>query len=404
MIRADSLGSDKRGAEVALKRMELSVGDDGKVQVANNNNSRPLSEPFAKLQFINQRTKEKTVIDLDDTGRLPGVPKLNGKAGDLFDVSVTDGRVNTDFKKLAGVSQVLGGDTGNTGAKITDPLPHKDDLRPDGKSRYDLKAYTGPLFKDGAKPNDVMQGNIGDCYLPAAAASLAHARPDLLTQIIRVATDADRKLVNKDRVKRGETEIPGNSKFYVVEFAYDRDGVYGKHLEAVDAELYSRSYGGPLYGASTNDDTEGKMELWWPLFEKAYAQLCGGYHPIGEGGSSADVFEAVMGRDIVDEDFSPNSRDAGFRIMQDKLKKKLPVAMGTHKDTRKNEATFANSGVYGDHTYSVLDAFEKSGVKYVTLRNPWAESEPNGNGRNDGVFNLKLDDMPKWFSSVWSVE
>ena len=43
-----------------------------------------------------------------------------------------------------------------------------------------------------------------------------------------------------------------------------------------------------------------------------------------------------------------------------------------------NEALFANTGVYGDHTYTVLDAYEKNGVKYVKVRNPWGESEPPG--------------------------
>ena len=35
----------------------------------------------------------------------------------------------------------------------------------------------------------------------------------------------------------------------------------------------------------------------------------------------------------------------------------------------------------------------KDGKKYVQLRNPWGESEPSGNGANDGIFKLKLDDF-----------
>jgi hypothetical protein len=164
-----------------------------------------------------------------------------------------------------------------------------------------------------------------------------------------------------------------------------------------------RSWGGPLYGASSNSSDPAKMELWWPLFEEAYAKLHGDFNDIGNGGSSADVFEAVLGRPGFTEDFSSRNKDATFRIIKDKLARKLPVAMGTKDDH--SGADFANSGVYGDHTYSVLDAFERGGVKYLKLRNPWGESEPSpGDGKNDGVFTLKLDDMPKWFTVLWSVE
>ena len=79
------------------------------------------------------------------------------------------------------------------------------------------------------------------------------------------------------------------------------------------------------------------------------------------------------------------------------------MCLGT-KDDKGHAALFANTGVYGDHTYTVLDAFEKNGVKYLKVRNPWGESEPAGNGKNDGIFDLKLDDMPKWYSVLWSVE
>jgi hypothetical protein len=36
----------------------------------------------------------------------------------------------------------------------------------------------------------------------------------------------------------------------------------------------------------------------------------------------------------------------------------------------------------------------------VVLRNPWGESEPAGNGANDGVFKLKLEDFRKLYDNV----
>lgn len=380
VIRADQLGADAREALVAMQRIELSDAGSGKIQMANNNNSRPISEPFAKLQFENARTGEKTVIDLDDTGRFSGVPKLNGKPGDRFTLAASDGRDNTSFRtKLPGFLEVPGAGGGGSGAQIADPAPHKDDRKPDGTSRYDLKRYTGPLYLNGISADDVMQGNIGDCYLPAAAAALAHSMPSALQAMI------------KD---------DGNGKFT---FSF-KDPYSGrtKKIE-VDADFYSRSWGGPLYGASSNSTDPKRMELWWPLFEKAYAELNGDYHSIGEGGSSADVFEWVTGRAGYTEDFSTRNADRMFTAIKQKLGQHLPVCMGT-KDDHGGRGDFANSGIFGDHTYTVLDAYEKSGVKYLKLRNPWGESEPSGNGANDGVFELKVSDMPKWFSVVWSVQ
>ncbi|OGQ25865.1 MAG: hypothetical protein A2138_22010 [Deltaproteobacteria bacterium RBG_16_71_12] len=380
VIRADQLGGDAREALVAMARIELSDAGNGKIQMANNNNSRPISEPFAKLQLENQRTGEKTVIDLDDTGRFNGVPKVNGKAGDRFTLAASDGRDNTAFRtKLPGFLEVPGAGGGGSGAQIADPKPHKDDRKPDGTSRYDLKRYTGPLFHNGISPEDVVQGNIGDCYLPAAAAALAHAMPDLL-----------RTMIKDD----------GNGKFT---FTF-KDAWGGRDTKIdVDADFYTRSWGGPLYGASSNSTDPARMELWWPLFEKAYAQLCGDFHTIGEGGSSSDVFEAVTGRRGFDESFSSSNADRMFTTIKQKLAKKLPVCMGT-KDDHGGRGDFANSGVFGDHTYTVLDAVERNGVKYLKLRNPWGESEPSGNGANDGIFELKISDMPKWFNVVWSVQ
>jgi hypothetical protein len=377
VIRADQLGADTRGAEVALPRIDLTDAGGGKIHVANNNNSRPISEPFAKLQLTNERTGEKTVLELDDTGRFHGVPKINGRPGDSFSIAASDGRNNTSFKDKVGTLSVPAAGGAGGGAQIDDPGPHKDELKPDGTSRYALKRYSGPLVVGAIEPDDVLQGNIADCYLPAAAAALAHVRPDAL-----------RAIMSDD----------GNGKYTFTFKVRGRD----KKVE-VDADLYSRSSGGPLYGASRNSSDPKKMELWWPLFEKAYAKLHGDYHSIGNGGSSADVFEAVLGRRAYEDDFKPRNKDAVFRLMKDKLARKLPVAIGTKDDSR-NAAIFANSGIYGDHAYSVLDAFERGGVKYVTVRNPWGESEPfPGDGKDDGTFTLKLDDMPKWFSVVWTV-
>lgn len=36
----------------------------------------------------------------------------------------------------------------------------------------------------------------------------------------------------------------------------------------------------------------------------------------------------------------------------------------------------------------------------MTLRNPWGDSEPAGNGADDGVFKLKLSEFRRLYENV----
>ncbi|HEY0880282.1 MAG TPA: C2 family cysteine protease, partial [Archangium sp.] len=81
---------------------------------------------------------------------------------------------------------------------------------------------------------------------------------------------------------------------------------------------------------------------------------------------------------------------------------KKPIGAGTFGEDR--EAQYTNTGVYANHAYSIL-GYEKSGTdRYVVLRNPWGESEPAGNGANDGIFKLKLEDFTKLYQSLYFQE
>ena len=78
---------------------------------------------------------------------------------------------------------------------------------------------------------------------------------------------------------------------------------------------------------------------------------------------------------------------------------KKPIGAGTYGEDQ--EAKYTNTGVYANHAYSVL-GYEKVGNdKFVIVRNPWGESEPAGNGPNDGIFKLKLEDFTKLYQSLY---
>ncbi|MBL8922225.1 MAG: hypothetical protein JNJ54_25470 [Myxococcaceae bacterium] len=374
-VKATGLANkDTNNATVALFRIGLTDAGGGKVSVSNINASRQVSEPGAQLEFTNKRTGEKARVTITESGGFPDTFKLNGKPGDSFSVAASDGTNNTSFTETVGNVTVPGGAPANTDL-IPDPALHADELDSAGKPRFSKVNFTGPLFVDGAKPEDVQQGQIGNCYFPAAIAAIAKQNPDVINKMVKDNGDGT----------------------YTVTFK-QKDWSSGRFKDVpvkVDGDLWARSYGGPLYGRSSNSSDPKKMELWYPLVEKAYAQWKGSYNEIGNGGHASDVFEAVVGKDGQDMYISSGNLDRVFETIKRSIDNKQPVAAGTYHDER-----YANTGVYGDHAYSIL-GYEQTGTeKYVIIRNPWGESEPSGNGANDGIFKLKLQEFGKLYQNL----
>ncbi len=365
-------GRDTTNAQFNPLRVTITDDKNGKVGLTHNS-TRPITEPGAQLRFINLRTGDMVNVTADKDGSIPKNLQIAGKAGDAIAIAVSDGVNNTDLKTISSTMTVIGGasdvDIGD------DPTLHKDELKADGSAMYPLKRYTGPLFIDGVKSSDVRQGALGDCYFPSACGAVAHQMPKAIENAITETTNA-----------AGEREF--NVRFY------SRSG--RMEMITVDADLYTRSWGGPIYGTTTGSNDPAKMELWFPILEKAYAKWKGSYDKIGNGGSAADVMTALTGKSTTSMSTAYDSSDDIFNAIKAAGDKKQPMAAGTFDDEKK----YANTGVYGDHSYSVLGAEETGGKKYVLLRNPWGESEAGSDGKNDGYFKLEMSKFMKLYDDV----
>ena len=377
-IRAKGLSAkDAREAVVALDRIALEPKRGGRIELTNLNTSRQISEPGAVLQFRNTRTGAKVRVTVNDVGSFDEGLVLKGRAGDDFAVAVSDGVHNTRFSEELPARVTVPGRGGNQVDLVSDPTPTREERNHDGSSKFSKQRFVGPLFRDGVSPHDVQQGWIEDCYFPAAMGALADVAPQVIKDMVNDHGDGT----------------------YTVKFREGRASVEIK----VDADLYVRPSGAPLYGGSDETHRSAKsMELWHALVEKAWAAWYGSYHDIGQGGSPSEVFEAVLGKPGVVELVRPSSRDRIWNELKAAVDSKRPSSLTTHGEER--DSLYKNTGLYSDHAYSVLGYKETGGKQLITLRNPWGESEPSGNGKNDGVFDIDVNDAAKYFDGFHTVE
>lgn len=230
----------------------------------------------------------------------------------------------------------------------------------------------GQLVKGGIRGEDVTQKYLADCYLIAGMASVAHTRPDLIEKAFKKRTDGT----------------------YDVTFFELKGDDWKKVTVRIDADLPHNDWYHLTY-ASGKDE----KELWPALLEKAVAQRAGSYGAI-EAGVPGDALSMFTGKhsEMIDFKAKGTKPDEVFAALNKALKEGRPATASTFGES--SAAKYTNSGLYADHAYSVWGTEEKGGKKYVQLRNPWGESEPANNGRDDGIFKMELSEFMKMFANT----
>jgi hypothetical protein len=152
----------------------------------------------------------------------------------------------------------------------------------------------------------------------------------------------------------------------------------------------------PTKNGSSTIYTHGRdaNELWPMIIEKAYAQLDGGYQTVGKGGAPTTIWQALTGKSGA---MTPNLTESSSKLwekMSNALNEKRPVAASTAPALKNYEGT----GLAKGHVYAVLGLTEKDGQKLVQLRNPWGNTEPGADGKNDGMFTMPIETFKKQFA------
>jgi hypothetical protein len=361
-VTADTGQADLRAAFVNLRRVVARTSPDGTVAILATSKDLPFTEPHATVRFSNQRTGAFIDVSMNEFATLVNPVVLAGQPGDSIGVAVSDGRGNTDFSFVAGTLTAPGFPP--RGA-IDDPAAVARDGSPA------TFVATGDLFVDGVSVHDPKQGQIGNCYVPAALAAIAHADPKAIEDLIHPNAD-------------GTVTV----RFFDAQ-------TFTPHEVVVDRDLYGAG-GRAKYGAATQRDGNGNAETWFSLVEKAYATWRGRYDVVAQGGSVGRLQSEVLGRPNVEHWLNTGvSADDVFATLQSGSAQHRAMAAGTFGT--QESSRYTNSGLYANHAYSVLGAKEENGQKLVTLRNPWASGEPGRDGADDGVFDLPLQDFMRLF-------
>ncbi|XP_027874108.1 calpain-9 [Xiphophorus couchianus] len=249
----------------------------------------------------------------------------------------------------------------------------------------------------GADRTDICQGQLGDCWLLAAIASLT-IKKEALARVVPHDQDFD----------RGYAGI-----FHFQFWQHNKwlDVVVDDRLPTVRNRLIM------LHSAS-ND------EFWSALLEKAYAKVHGSYESL-KGGSTMEAMEDFTGG--VGEMYETKSApDDLFAIMKKALDRGSMMGCSIDITSSAESEARTSTGLVKGHAYSITGLeevhFRGQKVKLIRIRNPWGQVEWNGrwsdnsrewdyvdkaektrilqNSTEDGEFWMEFEDFKRNYDKV----
>lgn len=384
-VKVQGSEPDSRNSTISLGRISAVAAPNGDVTVSNTEPKEFVAEPGANVVFINRRTGHAQVISLNDEGTFPDGTRLKGQANDVFDVAVSDGVNNLDARVISGQVRVTDGDV------LPDPAPHRKDFFPDGTPKFSKVALTGPTFGPGGPTvDDVLQATLPNCFFPAVTASLVCFDP---AKILELVTE------NADRT-------------YTLNFkALDWfSGAAQADPATVDRDIYMWN-GKPTNGRTSGSQDPAEMKTWYPMLEKGYiqneveklrklgdtrsdAEL--GYN-LFEQDSALQIIKALTGRDSAAINADADT-DRVWNTICRAVDGKHPAVVATFPA---DQHDYTGSGIIGSHAYSVLGyETDAAGGRWLLLRNPWGQREPGSDGKDDGRFRYRLEDVQANFMNV----
>jgi hypothetical protein len=220
----------------------------------------------------------------------------------------------------------------------------------------------GPGDADEVDPNDVHQGQLGDCGLHAAMIAIARTNPQAIKDLIKENGDGsyDVTLYFNDHF--------WNSK--------------SPHVINVKSTFPTDGKGNPLFSQRGDTGPKGP-ELWAMLIEKAFAMHAGGYDD-AEGIWDKDALSLLSSGDVTEESVTKQSEKDMGKAITSKLSSGNFAVTANTSDSRWDEWTRSAAdekeiqkwGIVMVHAYTIVAVDESA--KTINLKNPWGFQDLTG--------------------------
>jgi Calpain family cysteine protease/Calx-beta domain/Ser-Thr-rich glycosyl-phosphatidyl-inositol-anchored membrane family len=205
-------------------------------------------------------------------------------------------------------------------------------------SSYGYQYFSQPLYANGISPDDVSQGQVGDCYFLATLAAMANEQPQYIQNMF----------------------IDNGDNTFTVRFF--KNGV--SEYVTVDRFLPKASWGAAYANAST--------EMWVALAEKAYVQLAESQW--SRGLNSSNAYDSISGgwmRDVIPQ---VTALGAVAQSVGSTTKVQLIALANSNALLTAGfvYGTIAADGIVNGHAYTIT-GYDATSDKFF-LRNPWGYS------------------------------
>lgn len=216
----------------------------------------------------------------------------------------------------------------------------------------------GAFFDEGTEFFDPVQGGLADCWLIAAMAGVAWARPYTIAQRVRA------------------TGI--HEQDFVDQISIHNDNGTTTSIEVTERINVATS--GHTYQWARSSETG---EIWPAVYEKAFAKWRGNNttdQPDMTALNYGDCVDASLNLTGLAKTYYDNSAMTGDQIWQTVRGNSLsyrtfnPMTCWTH-GTAPAGLDYAAAGVVANHCYTILGWHYVAGTEYIVLRNPWGFHE-----------------------------